>query len=258
MSEHDEPDPFPEASVPETPEGEVSPDALSASRSGAPAVPPSEAPTLPLIPVDQLRFQTGGAASDAAVPVASSDSDARPVTSTPMPPPPAGIPAAPTVSAAPPEGATPVEREDAGPVEREAVPQVEGEAARDVERDSAPRAVAMSPAAESPPPNSPAAASVRAVPRDLVDRREPLYRDCQGYRLRLDPADLARLRELAGSRGRSDDEIGEAFFDGQADRFAESLVGDVPIPSEIRVIVDPYSRQAFLALENRIRGILSF
>ena len=97
-----------------------------------------------------------------------------------------------------------------------------------------------------------------SVPRDLLDRREPLYRECQGYRLRLDPADLARLRELAGSRGRSDDEIGEAFFDGQADRFAESLAGDVPIPSEIRVIVDPYSRQAFLALENRIRGILSF
>jgi len=91
-----------------------------------------------------------------------------------------------------------------------------------------------------------------------VDRRQPLYRECQGYRLRLDPADLARLRELAGSRGRSDDEIGEAFFDGQADRFAESLAGDVPVPSEIRVIVDPYSRQAFLALENSIRGILSF
>jgi hypothetical protein len=32
----------------------------------------------------------------------------------------------------------------------------------------------------------------------------------------------------------------------------------VPTPSEIRVVVDPYSRQAFLALENRIRGILSF
>ena len=29
-------------------------------------------------------------------------------------------------------------------------------------------------------------------------------------------------------------------------------------PDEIRVVVDPYSRQAFLALENRIRGILSF
>jgi hypothetical protein len=105
-----------------------------------------------------------------------------------------------------------------------------------------------------PPPPPPA---TRARP-DLVDRREPLYRDCRGYRLRLDPPDLARLRELPGSRGKSDDEIGEAFFDGQAERLAASLVDDVPAPSEIRVVVDPYSRQAFLALENRIRGILSF
>jgi hypothetical protein len=98
-----------------------------------------------------------------------------------------------------------------------------------------------------------------AAPRpDLIDRREPLYRECRGYKLRLDPPDLARLRELAGSRGKSDDEIGEAFFDGQAERLAASIADDVPAPSEIRVVVDPYSRQAFLALENRIRGILSF
>ena len=103
-----------------------------------------------------------------------------------------------------------------------------------------------------PPPPAP-----RARP-DLLARREPLYRDCRGYRLRLDPADLARLRELPGSRGKSDEEIGEAFFDGQAERLAASLAGDIPAPSEIRVVVDPYSRQAFLALENRIRGILSF
>ena len=98
-----------------------------------------------------------------------------------------------------------------------------------------------------------------AAPRpDLTDRREPLYRECRGYRLRLDPPDLARLRELPGSRGKSDDELGEAFFDGQAERLAASIADDVPAPSEIRVVVDPYSRQAFLALENRIRGILSF
>ncbi len=98
-----------------------------------------------------------------------------------------------------------------------------------------------------------------ASPRpDLIDRREPLYRECRGYKLRLDPPDLARLRELAGSRGKSDDELGEAFFDGQAERLAASIADDVPAPSEIRVVVDPYSRQAFLALENRIRGILSF
>jgi hypothetical protein len=93
---------------------------------------------------------------------------------------------------------------------------------------------------------------------DLTDRREPLYRECRGYRLRLDPPDLARLRELPGSRGRSDTEIGEAFFDGQGDRLAASIEDDVPSPNELRVVVDPYSRQAFLALENRIRGILSF
>jgi hypothetical protein len=93
---------------------------------------------------------------------------------------------------------------------------------------------------------------------DLQARKEPLYREVRGFRLRLDPPDLARLRELPGSRGRSDDEIGEAFFDGQADRLAASIADDVPAPAEIRVVVDPYSRQAFLALENRIRGILSF
>ena len=112
----------------------------------------------------------------------------------------------------------------------------------------------------------PAAEAVTGAPKpsgrsarpDLIDRREPLYRECQGYRLRLDPPDLARLRELPGSRGKSDDEIGEAFFDGQAERLASAIADDVPTPSEIRVVVDPYSRQAFLALENQIRGILSF
>ena len=116
-------------------------------------------------------------------------------------------------------------------------------------------------------PEAPAAEAVTGAPKaappiggrpDLTDRREPLYRECRGYRLRLDPPDLARLRELPGSRGKSDDEIGEAFFDGQADRLASAIADDVATPSEIRVVVDPYSRQAFLALENRIRGILSF
>jgi hypothetical protein len=120
---------------------------------------------------------------------------------------------------------------------------------------------------DAPAPPPPAAQTVTGGVRppapaaarpDLKDRREPLYRDCRGYRLRLDPPDLARLRELPGSRGRSDEEIGEAFFDGQADRLAASLADDVPTPNEIRVVVDPYSRQAFLALENRIKGILSF
>jgi hypothetical protein len=110
----------------------------------------------------------------------------------------------------------------------------------------------------APPPARPASRPAAKIRPDLADSREPLYRECRGYRLRLDPPDLARLRELPGSRGKSDSEIGEAFFDGQAERLAASIADDVPSPSEVRVVVDPYSRQAFLALENKIRGILSF
>ena len=131
--------------------------------------------------------------------------------------------------------------------------------------DAMPAEFPLPPAIPDPPqPVAEAVTGTRRPPPardlrpDLIDRREPLYRECRGYRLRLDPPDLARLRELPGSRGRSDDEIGEAFFDGQADRLASAIADDVPTPSEIRVVVDPYSRQAFLALENRIRGILSF
>lgn len=136
-----------------------------------------------------------------------------------------------------------------------------------VEADEPIAADALDDALEEPAPPVPMAEAVtgtrkpqpaRGARPDLIDRREPLYRECKGYRLRLDPPDLARLRELPGSRGRSDAEIGEAFFDGQAERLASAIADDVPTPSEIRVVVDPYSRQAFLALENRIRGILSF
>src|SRR5438046_913757 len=87
----------------------------------------------------------------------------------------------------------------------------------------APAAEAVTGAVPQPPRIAPA----RHRP-DLADRREPLYRECRGYRLRLDPPDLARLRELPGSRGKSDSEIGEAFFDGQAERLAASIVDDVP------------------------------
>ncbi len=133
--------------------------------------------------------------------------------------------------------------------------------------DSAAEAEAF-PDEPPPPPRAPAVATVTGrVPSsmpapparpDLLDRQEPLFRDFGGYRLRLEPADLARLRELPGSRGKSDDEIGESFFDGQAERIAASVAGDVPSGAELRVVVDPYSRQAFVALENQIRGILSF
>jgi len=132
-----------------------------------------------------------------------------------------------------------------------ATPETDDES--EIEEDVEPAAVAMT----GTPPETPRAPAAPRRP-DLADRREPLYRECRGYRLRLDPPDLARLRELPGSRGKTDTEIGEAFFDGQGDRLAASIVDDVPSGNELRVVVDPYSRQAFLALENRIRGILSF
>jgi len=66
------------------------------------------------------------------------------------------------------------------------------------------------------------------------------------------------LRDLPGSKGKTDRELGEQFFDGQAARLVTSLAPDVEAPAEVRVVVDPYSRQAFLALDNKIRGIVSF
>ncbi len=135
---------------------------------------------------------------------------------------------------------------------------------------------AGSPPAESgetgtpgPGPSAPAVSSARAdetrpaaVPSsgrpDMTGPREPLYRLEGGYRLRLEPADLARLRELPGSKGKSDTELGEQFFDGQAARLTGAVSQDVPPPAELRVVVDPYSRQAFLAVGKTIRGIVSF
>ncbi len=134
-------------------------------------------------------------------------------------------------------------------------PPVDPEDAKDAEdADEIPAPAPVAEAVTGTPP----AAPIKGSRPDLLDRREPLYREVKGYKLRLDPPDLARLRELPGSRGKSDTEIGEAFFDGQAERLATSIADDVPAPSELRVVVDPYSRQAFIALEGTIRGILSF
>jgi hypothetical protein len=107
-------------------------------------------------------------------------------------------------------------------------------------------------AAEPPPRPS------RGARAALTESREPLYREAGGFRLRLEPADLARLRELPGSKGRTDRELGEEFFEKQATRFVQSLSEDVTPPAEVRVVVDPYSRQAFLAIERTIRSIVSF
>ncbi|HTO89009.1 MAG TPA: hypothetical protein VMR54_15925 [Thermoanaerobaculia bacterium] len=109
------------------------------------------------------------------------------------------------------------------------------------------------PAARAPAPPSPA----RPRPA-LSESQEPLYREAGGFRLRLEPADLARLRELPGAKGRTDQELGEEFFEKQAERFVQSLAEDVTPPAEVRVVVDPYSRQVFLAIERTIRSILSF
>jgi hypothetical protein len=92
----------------------------------------------------------------------------------------------------------------------------------------------------------------------MLEPREPLYREAGGYRLRLDPPDLARLRELPGSKEKTDRELGEQFFDAHSERLTGAVADDVPAPAELRVVVDPFSRQAFLALGRTIRGIVSF
>jgi hypothetical protein len=93
---------------------------------------------------------------------------------------------------------------------------------------------------------------------DMLEPREPLYREAGGYRLRLDPPDLARLRDLPGSKEKTDRELGEQFFDAHSERLTGAVADDVPAPAELRVVVDPFSRQAFLALGKTIRGIVSF
>jgi hypothetical protein len=142
--------------------------------------------------------------------------------------------------------------DDDRPLPPEAVPGPDD--AEDAEGDAVLPVVAEATTGQS---GSPAAGAARPR-RELILARDPLFREKRGYRMRLEPADLARLRELPGSKGKSDEELGEAFFDAQADRFTEALSEDVPAPADIRVVVDPYSRQAFLALERTIRAILSF
>ena len=117
----------------------------------------------------------------------------------------------------------------------------EGPAAAGPTRDPAPRVERS----RSPRPN-------------MLELREPLFRETGGYRLRLDPPDLARLRELPGSKEKTDRELGELFFDAHSERLTGAVAGDVPAPAELRVVVDPFSRQAFLALGRTIRGIVSF
>jgi hypothetical protein len=83
-------------------------------------------------------------------------------------------------------------------------------------------------------------------------------RECAGYHFRIFPQDIAKLRELAGSRGKADEMLVKEFFDAQAARWAESLSENLPAPADVRIVVDPYSRQAFMAAGNTIYSILSF
>jgi hypothetical protein len=115
------------------------------------------------------------------------------------------------------------------------------------------------PMAASPPRDpAPRVERSRSPRPNMVEPREPLFRETGGYRLRLDPADLARLRELPGSKEKTDRELGEMFFDAHSERLTGAVADDVPAPAELRVVVDPFSRQAFLALGRTIRGIVSF
>jgi hypothetical protein len=132
------------------------------------------------------------------------------------------------------------------------------------ETPAAPPAPAAEPPRREPPP-TPRARGGEPRPRrergprpELAAPRAPVFREAGGYRLRLDPPDLARLRELPGARGKTDEELGAEFLEAQQARLLAALTGDVAPPAELRVLVDPYSRQAFLALERRIKGIVSF
>lgn len=118
---------------------------------------------------------------------------------------------------------------------------------------------AETPAAISPPRSEAASPGGRRPSRpNLSIERNPVSREQAGYAFHLEPPDLANLRELPGARGKSDEELGEEFLATHGDRLVAALAGDVPAPASIRVLVDPYSRQAFLAYQDRVRGIVSF
>ena len=86
----------------------------------------------------------------------------------------------------------------------------------------------------------------------------PADREYGGYRFRLLAPDVAKLRELPGARGKSDEALVAEFFDAQAPRWAESLAENLPAPADVRIVVDPYSRQAFMASGQIVYSILSF
>jgi len=123
-----------------------------------------------------------------------------------------------------------------------------------------PRPVPAPEGAPAPVARSEAAAPGGRRPSrpNLSVERFAVLREHAGYTFRLEPPDLANLRELPGARGKTDEELGTEFLLAHAERLAAAIADDVPAPSSVRVLVDPYSRQAFLAVEDRVRGIVSF
>ena len=103
-----------------------------------------------------------------------------------------------------------------------------------------------------------APAGRRSSRPDLSVVRSAVSREHAGFTFCLEPPDLANLRELPGARGRTDEELGAEFLLAHGDRLAAAIASDLPVASSVRVLVDPYSRQAFLAVEDRVRGIVSF
>ncbi|HEY3173611.1 MAG TPA: hypothetical protein VGK86_13670 [Thermoanaerobaculia bacterium] len=116
-----------------------------------------------------------------------------------------------------------------------------------------------------PEPSVPAPRSEAAAPGGRLSSRPTLSverasvsREQAGYSFQLEPPDLANLRELPNARGKSDEELGNEFLEAHGDRLVAAIADDLPAPASIRVLVDPFSRQAFLAFGNRVRGIVSF
>lgn len=126
------------------------------------------------------------------------------------------------------------------------------------EPDATGPAPATDPATAGPRSEAASPAGRRPTRPTLSIERTSVSRDHSGYAFRLEPADLANLRELPGARGKTDEELGAEFLATHGDRLVAALAGDLPAPAAIRVLVDPYSRQAFLAFEDRVRGIVSF
>ena len=126
--------------------------------------------------------------------------------------------------------------------------------------NGAPPPPALAPESPPAPARSEAAApgGRRPARPNLTVERSAVTRDHAGYTFRLEPTDLANLRELPGARGRTDEELGAEFLLAHGDRLAAAIADDLPAASRIRVLIDPYSRQAFLAVEDRVRGIVSF